>query len=99
MDPNPLAPWRDLSIVWFSLWMMIFVAIPGVVFYFILKYLRQFKRWLKLPLMNAQVWALRIQYGTQRTSEQITQVPIAAYSTGARWSTTARNVIDFLMSK
>ena len=96
MDPNPLAPWRDLSIVWFSLWMMIFVAIPGVVFFFMLKYLRRFNRWLKTPLMTAQVWALRIQYGTQRASEKIVAVPIAAYSASARLRTTARGIIDFL---
>jgi hypothetical protein len=99
MDPTPLAPWRDLSIVWFSLWMMLFVAIPGVVFYFMLKYLRRFNRWLKLPLMNAQVWALRIQYGTQHASEKIVDVPIRVYSASARLQTTARGVIDFLLGE
>lgn len=96
MDPNPLAPWRDLSIVWFALWTMLFVAILGVVFFFMLKYLRRFNRWLRAPLMTAQVWALRIQYGTQRASEKIVAVPIAAHSASARLSTTARGIIDFL---
>ena len=79
--------------------MMIFVAIPGVVFYFLLKYLRRFIRWLKLPLMNAQVLALQIQYGTQRASEKIVEAPIAAYSASARVRTTARGIIDFLMGE
>lgn len=96
MDPTPLAPWRDLSLVWFSLWMMLFVAIPGIVFFFLLKYLRRFNRWLKLPLMNAHVWALRIQYGTQRASEKIAAMPIRVYSANARLQTTARGLIDFL---
>lgn len=99
MDPTPLAPWRDLSIVWFVLWMMLFAAIPGVVFFFLLKYLRRFKRWLKTPMMTAQVWALRIQYGTQRASEKIVDVPIRVYSTSARLRTTARGIIDFLMGE
>ena len=99
MDPNVLAPWRVLSIVWFSLWMMLCVAIPGAVFFFALKYLRIFNRWLKTPLLNAQVWALRIQYGTQRVSQNIAEVAIRAHSEGARVSTTTRSVIDYLRGK
>jgi len=99
MDGTVLAPWRDLSIVWFSLWMMLFVLVPGAVFFFALKYLRRFKRWLRLPLMTAQVWALRIQSGTQRASDQIVRVPISLHSANARAGTTARGIIDFLLGR
>jgi len=98
MDDSVLAPWRDLSIVWFSLWTMLCFAVPGVAFFFALKYLRRFVRWLKMPLMTAQVWALRIQYGTQRTSERVAGVAIAAHSTSARVRTTVRGIIDFLFN-
>ncbi len=99
MDPNVLAPWRDLSIVWLALLTMIFVAVPGVVLFFALKYLLKFNRWLKAPLLNAQVWALRIQYGTDRVAGRIAEVPITMHSTGARLNTTVRGVIDFLLDK
>ena len=98
MDDTVLAPWRDLSIVWFVLWTMILVAAPGVVVFFALKYLRKFKRWLKMPLLTAQVWALRIQQGTERTSDRIVAVPIALHSKAAQANTTVRGVIDYLQN-
>jgi hypothetical protein len=99
MDPNALAPWRDLSIVWFSLWLMVFAAIPGVIFFFAQKYLRQFNRWLKLPFLNAQVWALRIQYSTERASRKIADVAIGAQSQATRVSTTTRSILNYLIGK
>jgi len=99
MDPNALAPWRDLSIVWFALWMMLFVAIPGAVFFLMLKYLRRFNRWLKTPLLNAQVWALRIQYGTERVSHNIADAVIRVQAESTRVRTTTRGVINFLRGK
>jgi hypothetical protein len=99
MDPNALAPWRDLSIVWFVLWMMLFVAISGAVFFWMLTYLRRFNRWLKTPLLNAQVWALRIQYGTERVSHNIADAVIRVQAESTRVSTTTRGVINFLRGK
>jgi len=99
MDPNALAPWRDLSIVWFALWMMLFVAIPGAVFFWMLTYLRRFNRWLKTPLLNAQVWALRIQYGTERVSHNIADAVIRVQAESTRVRTTTRGVINFLRGK
>ena len=89
MDPNALAPWRDLSIVWFVLWTMVFVLIPGAFFFFALKYLRIFNRWLRLPLLNAQVWALRIQQGTARVSENIAEVRFLPTKQPARCAETS----------
>lgn len=99
MDPNALAPWRDLSIVWFALWLMLFTAIPGVVFFFMLKYLRRFNRWLKTPFLNARIWALRIQYGTQRVSRDVADAVIRVQAESTRVSTTTRGVINFLRGK
>lgn len=99
MNPDALAPWRDLSIVWFVLWMMLFVAIPGAVFFWMLTYLRRFNRWLKTPLLNAQVWALRIQYGTERVSHNIADAVIRVQAESTRVSTTTRGVINFLRGK
>ncbi len=78
---------------------MIFVAVPGIAFYFAQLYLRRFNRWLRLPLLTAQVWALRIEQGTARASERIAGAPIALHSASARFRVTTRGVIDFLRGK
>ena len=96
---NPLAPWRDLSIVWLALLTMILLAVPGCALYFAQLYLRRFNRWLRLPLLHAQVWALRIQQGTTRAAERTANVPIALHGAGARFGVTTRGVIDFLRGK
>ncbi len=98
MDPNVLAPWRDLSIVWFVLWTFVFMLIPGAIFFFALKYLRMFNRWLKLPLLSAQVWALRIQQATVQASTNIVEVPITLNSKATQAQTTTRGIIDFLQN-
>ncbi|MEW5719535.1 MAG: hypothetical protein AB1817_12960 [Chloroflexota bacterium] len=96
---NPLALWRDLSIVWLALLTMIFVAAPGIAFYFAQLYLRRFNRWLRLPLLTAQVWALRIEQGTARAAERVASAPIALHSAGAQFRVTTRGVVDFLQGK
>lgn len=96
MDTTALAPWRDLSIVWFILWTFIFMLIPGVIFFFALKYLRIFNRWLKMPLLMAHVWALRIEQGTERVSDRIAALPISLHSRAAQANVTVRGVIDYL---
>lgn len=88
--------WRDLSVVWLVLLAMLFALIPGAALFFALKYLRKFNRWLRTPLLTAQVWGLRIQYGTTRATQKIANVPISMRAGTARLSTTARGVIDYL---
>ncbi len=95
MDPNVLAPWRDLAIVWLGLLTILFVAVPGVVFYFGVRGIRAAKRWLRPKLLLAQVWAKRIQNGAARASARVAALPIALSSAGARMSATARRVLAF----
>jgi len=99
MDTGILAPWRDLSIVWLGLLTMIFVAVPGVAFYYAVRGMRALNAWLRPQLLNAQMWAMHIQHGTARVSNRIAAVPIALHSTSARISTTTRGVMDFLLNK
>lgn len=96
---NPLAPWRDLALVWLILWAMLFVAIPGIVLYFAQLYLRRFRRWLRAPLLNAQLWARRIEQGTQRVSARVANVPITLYGLSARLHITARSVWRFVLGE
>jgi hypothetical protein len=96
MDPNALAPWRDLSIVWFVIWTFIFMLIPGAAFFFAARGVRWLIRWLKLPFLHAQVWALRIEQGTARVSENMADVVIRAHSRAEQTRVTTRGVIDYL---
>jgi hypothetical protein len=96
MDSSILAPWRDLSIIWLVLLTMIFVAVPGVAFFFAVRGVRYVNRWLRLPLSNAQLWALRIEHGTRRASDAMVEAPIRLYSKSAQARVTFRGVIDYL---
>jgi len=96
MDSSILAPWRDLSIIWLVLLTMLFVAVPGVAFFLAVRGVRYVNRWLRLPLSNGRVWALRIEHGTKRASDAIVEVPIRIYSRSEQASVTIRGVIDYL---
>jgi len=75
---------------------MIILLVPGAAFFFALRGVRYVNRWLRVPLLTAELWALRIQTGTQRTSSAICQVPIKLYSTSAQLRVTVRGVIDYM---
>jgi len=96
MDPTILAPWRDLSIVWLAILAGILIAVPGVALFYAARGLRTLNRWLRLPLLNGQLWALRVEQGTKRASDTIVQVPIRLYSRSAQARVTLRGVIDYL---
>ena len=96
MDAAPLAPWRDLSLVWFILWTFIFMLIPGVIFFYAVKGMRWLNRQTRHVLLQGQVWALRIQQGTHQASDSIAEVPIRAHSNATRAQVTVRGVLDYL---
>ncbi len=96
MDPSALAPWRDLSIIWLALLAMIIIAVPGVALFFAVRGMRALNRWLRLPLLYAQLWALRIDQSAQRASNVIAEIPIRVHSRGVQARITLRGVIDYL---
>jgi hypothetical protein len=96
MDTSILAPWRDLSIVWLAILAGIILAVPGVALFYAVRGMRALNRWLRLPLLNAQLWALRIQQGTQRASDAVVEIPIRLHSRSAQARVTLRGVIDYL---
>ena len=99
MDPLVLAPWRDLALILLIIYAVILVAVPGVAFYFALKGLRALKRWIRNPLLQAQVWALRIQQGTIKSTDAIAAVPIRMHVAGTRASVTARGIFNFIIGR
>ncbi len=96
MDTSILAPLSDLSIMWLVLLTMILLLAPGAAFFFALRGVRYVNRWLRVPLLEAQLWALRIESGTARASNAICGVPIKLYSTSARVRVTVRGVINYM---
>ncbi len=96
MEPSSLAPWRDLSIAWLSILAMIFMLVPGVALFFAIRGMRAVNRWLRVPLLMAQLWAVRIEQGTRRASEVIVEVPIRLQSRTAQTRVTLRGVVDYL---
>ena len=96
MDTSILASLRDLSLIWFALLGMAFIAAPGVALFFALRGVRYVNRWLRLPLLYAQLWALRIETGTKRTSEVVCEVPIRLHCRTAQARVTLRGVIEYL---
>ncbi|MBI3537008.1 MAG: hypothetical protein HY070_05570 [Chloroflexi bacterium] len=96
MDETTLAPWRDLALVWFAILGAIVVAIPGVIFFYLLRGVQRFKIWLQMPLLNSQLVATRIQLVTLRASSAVIALPIAIASARARVRGTLRGLANFL---
>lgn len=96
MQDSILGVWRDLSIIILILPMMIFVLVPGAIFYFSIRGLRWVKRSIRTPLLITRVWALRIQHGTDRASRAAVALPIAIEGAEVRVRTTARGIAEFL---
>ncbi len=93
MNPNTLAPWRDLALVLLCLEAFILMLIPGALFFFAQKYLRRFRKWLRMPLLRVYVYTLRVQNMTLRASNAVAAVPIRAQVIGTRVRTTARRLV------
>jgi hypothetical protein len=96
MSPSPLAPWRDLSILWLSIIPIAVLLVTVVVLVFLIRGLLALKRWVRLPLLYGQLWALRVQQGTERVCDEIVQVPIQAQSRSTQLRVTLRGVVEYL---
>lgn len=96
MQDSILGPWRDVSLVILIIPVMIFVLVPGAIFYFSIRGVRWVKRTIRTPLLTARVWALRIQHGTDRASRATVALPIAVEGFDARVRATARGIAEFL---
>ncbi len=69
------------------------MLIPGAIFFFAQMYVRQFRRWLRTPLLRVYVYTLRTQNITTRVTDKIADVPIKIYAVSAQVSTTVRRIV------
>ena len=93
MNPETLAPWRNLALILLCLEAALLIAVPGVILFFAQKYLRKFRHWLRLPLLRVLVYTLRVQNLTLRASNEIAGVPIAMQMLAVRLRATARRLV------
>ena len=96
MDTTTLQPWRDLAIILLAIEAAAIVLLPGIVLFFALKGVRALKRMIRMPLLRAQVWALRIQHWTRRATNAVASVPIKVNSGSVRVRVTARSLVSYL---
>jgi hypothetical protein len=99
MDETILAPWRDAALILLAIEAMLIAVVPLVVTFYLVKGVRAVKRWVRPLLVNAQLWALRIQRGTTRTMDAAASVPITIGSRATLVSATTRGVVNFLLGK
>ncbi len=69
------------------------MLIPGAILFFAQMYVRQFRRWLRTPLLRVYVYTLRAQNITTRVTDKIADVPIKIYAVSAQVSTTVRRIV------
>ncbi|MGB8643795.1 MAG: hypothetical protein WCF84_01035 [Anaerolineae bacterium] len=93
MNNAALVPWRDLSLILLCLESFILMLVPGVLLFFAQKYLRRFRRWLRLPILRVYVYTLRAQNITANATNGIVEVPIRLHMLGAQVSATVRHLV------
>lgn len=99
MDWNVLAPWRDLSLIYLLIIPIIVTGAIAYGMYYVVRGMRFVNRWLKTPLLYAQVWALRIQHQTTRVSNAVAEVPIRMHSNAEQTRVVVNGVIEYLQGK
>lgn len=92
MTPETLAFWRDIAVVLLCVQAFILMLVPGALFYFGWYYLRKGRKALSMPLLMAQVYALRIQHITMRVTDKFAAIPINIGAGSAQVTTTLRTL-------
>ena len=70
--------------------------IPGALFYFAIRGVRWVKRFIRVPLLTARLWAMRVQSAAERASRATVALPIAVEALNARALRTARTLAEFI---
>lgn len=96
MQDSILGPWRDASIIILIIPMMLMVLIPGALFFYAIRGIRWLKRFIRVPLLTARLWAMRVESGAEHASRATVALPIAVESLSARARRTARGMAELL---
>lgn len=99
MTRETLAFWRDIALILLCLQAFILMLVPGAILYFGWYYLRKGRKALSMPLLMAQVYALRIQHVTMRVTDKIAAIPMNIGAGSAQITTTLRTLFKGARSK
>lgn len=99
IDPNvqeAVAFWSQVSTVFLCLLSAVFVAVPLILLFFAQKYMRLGRKKLVLPMLYAQLWAVRVENATLTAAHRVIGVPIAANTGAARVQATVEGWVKRL---
>jgi hypothetical protein len=90
MNPESISLWADIAAIFVLINVFILMLIPGAAFGFGWWYLRKGRKALVVPLLMAQVYALRVQQITMKVTDGIANVPIQISATATQIATTLK---------
>lgn len=93
MDANTLSFWTNVAAIFLMVEALILTAVFGVALWFARVYLRKGRLALAMPFLKVQVYTLRIQQITMKTTDAVAGVPIGIHSALARVGTTAQILV------
>ncbi len=89
MNPESVSFWADVAAIFILSQLLLFTLLTAVGLGMGWWYFRQGRKKLVMPMLMAQVYALRVQQGTQKASNKIAAVPIGINTTVKRAQVTA----------
>lgn len=93
MSPESISFWADVSAIFILAQMLLFTLLFAVALGTGWWYFRKARRKLIVPLLMGQVYALRIQQGTTKVSNQIVRVPMTINATAIRVQVTVEALV------
>lgn len=93
MSPESISFWADVSAIFILAQMLLFTLLFAVALGTGWWYFRKARRKLIVPLLMGQVYALRIQQGTTKVSNQIVGVPMTINATAIRVQVTVEALV------
>jgi hypothetical protein len=88
MDPETLNFWANVAAIYLFINLFVVTVAIGVALGFGWWYLRKGRLALALPLLYAQVYALRIQHTTGKVGDTLAAIPIGIHARVAQVQTT-----------
>lgn len=93
MTPDSVSFWADVATIFLMAQCFVLAMFTAVTLGMVWWYFRLARKKLVVPLLMAQVYALRIQHATNKVSEKIVSVPIGINATAKRAQVTASRLL------
>ncbi len=93
MTPESLSFWADVAAVFLLAQMFLFSIIMAVGMGMGWWYFRRARKKLAMPMLMAQVYALRMQQGTNKVADKIVSVPMGINAAATRAQATAQALL------